>query len=201
MVEALRVARYLRVSRVDQNPALQDDETADVIARRGWKLTDTYTDHGISGSREKRPELDRLLRDARRGRFNLVCVWKADRLFRSLRAMVNTLDEWSALGIGFVSATEAFDTTTPQGKLLMHLTSAFAEFERNLIIERTKAGIAAAKRRNVHCGRPKLRLDDEHLRELRAEGMSIKKIAQTLGIGPSTVQRRLVVAANATATS
>ena len=107
----------------------------------------------------------------------------------------------SALGIGFVSATEAFDTTTPQGKLLMHLTSAFAEFERNLIIERTKAGIAAAKRRNVHCGRPKLRLDDEHLRELRAEGMSIKKIAQTLGIGPSTVQRWLVVAANATATS
>ena len=129
MVEALRVARYLRVSRVDQNPALQDDETADVIARRGWKLTDTYTDHGISGSREKRPELDRLLRDARRGRFNLVCVWKADRLFRSLRAMVNTLDEWSALGIGFVSATEAFDSTTPQGKLLMHLTSAFAEFD------------------------------------------------------------------------
>jgi DNA invertase Pin-like site-specific DNA recombinase len=151
MVEALRVARYLRVSRVDQNPALQDDETADVIARRGWKLTDTYTDHGISGSREKRPELDRLLRDARRGRFNLVCVWKADRLFRSLRAMVNTLDEWSALGIGFVSATEAFDTTTPQGKL-MHLTSAFAEFERNLIIERTKAGIAAAKRRKLREG-------------------------------------------------
>lgn len=201
MVEALRVARYLRVSRVDQNPALQDDETADLIARRGWKLTDTYTDHGISGSREKRPELDRLLRDARRGRFNFVCVWKADRLFRSLRAMVNTLDEWSALGIGFVSATEAFDTTTPQGKLLMHLTSAFAEFERNLIIERTKAGIAAAKRRNIHCGRPKLRLDDEHLRELRADGMSIKKIAKSLGVGPSTVQRRLVVVANTEATS
>jgi DNA invertase Pin-like site-specific DNA recombinase len=112
--------------------------------------------------------------------------------------MVNTLDEWSALGIGFVSATEAFDTTTPQGKLLMHLTSAFAEFERNLIIERTKAGIAAAKRRNVHCGRPKIRLDDEHLRELRAEGMSMKKIAETLGIGASTVQRRLLTVTEAT---
>jgi len=180
------------VSRIDQNPALQDDDTAEVTARRGWKLTDTYKDHGVSGTREKRPELDRLLRDARRRRMDLVIVWKADRLFRSLKAMVTTLDEWSALGIGFVSATEAFDTTTPQGKLLMHLTSAFAEFERNLIVERTRAGIAAAKRRNVHCGRPRLRLDDGHLRELRANGVPIVKIAEMLNVGASTIQRRLL---------
>lgn len=195
MPEPLRAVRYLRVSRVDQNPALQDDETAELILRRGWKLTETYSDHGVSGSREKRPELDRLVRDARRRRMDIVVVWKADRLFRSLKAMVTTLDEWSALGVGFVSATEAFDSTTPQGKLLMHLTSAFAEFERNLIIERTKAGIAAARRRGVHVGRPRARLDDDHLRDLRAEGWSVRKIAETLGVGASTVQRRLLGAA------
>jgi hypothetical protein len=101
----LRVARYLRVSRVEQNVSLQEDETAELIARRGWKLTGTYVDHGVSGSRESRPELDRLLRDARRGKIDVVVVWKADRLFRSLRAMVTTLDEWASLKVNFVSTT------------------------------------------------------------------------------------------------
>ncbi len=90
MADALRAARYLRVSKADQDPALQDDETAELIAKRGWKLMDTYTDHGISGRRERRPELDRLLRDVRRRRIDVVVVWKADRLFRSLKAMVTT---------------------------------------------------------------------------------------------------------------
>jgi DNA invertase Pin-like site-specific DNA recombinase len=181
------------VSKAEQDPALQDDETAELISKRGWKLVETFTDHGVSGSREKRPALDLLLRDARRRRIDVVVVWKADRLFRSLKAMVTTLDEWSALGVGFVSATEVFDSTTPQGKLLLHLTSAFAEFERNLIIERTKAGIAAARKRGVHVGRPRARVDGDHLRELRAGGMSVRQIAETLGVGISTVQRRLAV--------
>ncbi len=189
MTAAVRALRYLRVSRTDQNVALQDDETNELITRRGWSLIDTYIDHGVSSSREKRPALDRLLRDVRH-RGNVVVVWKADRLFRSLKAMVTTLDEWATIGVNFVSATEAFDRTTGQGRLLMHLTSAFAEFERNLIIERTRAGIAAAKRRNVHCGRPRVRLDDDQLRELRAGGMSVRKIAQSLHVGISTVQRR-----------
>lgn len=94
--------------------------------------------------------------------------------------------------MGFVSATEVFDSTTPQGKLLLHLTSAFAEFERNLIIERTKAGMAAARRRGTHVGRPRARLDHDRLQELRAEGFSVQRIATTLGIGVSTVQRRLL---------
>ena len=186
MTKILRAARYLRVSKAEQDPALQDDETAELIAKRGWKLLDTYIDHGVSGSREKRPQLDRLLLDVRRRRVDVVLVWKADRLFRSLKAMVTTLDEWAALGVGFVSATEVFDSTTPQGKLLLHVTSAFAEFERNLIIERTKAGIAAARRRGTHVGRPRARLDHDRLRELRAEGLSVRKIATTLGIGVST---------------
>lgn len=192
MADLVRVARYLRVSKAEQDPALQDDETAELIANRGWRLVETYVDHGVSGSREKRPALDHLHRDARRRRMDVVVVWKADRLFRSLKAMVNTLDEWAALGVGFVSATEVFDSTTPQGKLLLHLTSAFAEFERNLIVERTKAGIAAARRRGVHVGRPRARLDDAHLRELRAGGVAVRKVAQQLGISASTVQRRLL---------
>jgi len=200
MSTVLRAARYLRVSKAEQDPALQDDETSELISKRGWRLVETYTDHGVSGTREKRPSLDRLLLDARRRRVDVIVVWKADRLFRSLKAMVTTLDEWSALGIGFVSATEVFDSTTPQGKLLLHLTSAFAEFERNLIVERTKAGIAAARRRGVHVGRPRARVDQDHLRELRAGGMSVREIAERLSIGISTVQRRLL-AVNAGASS
>jgi DNA invertase Pin-like site-specific DNA recombinase len=187
----LRVARYLRVSRVEQNVSLQEDETAELIARRGWKLTGTYVDHGVSGSRESRPELDRLLRDARRGKIDVVVVWKADRLFRSLRAMVTTLDEWASLKVNFVSTTEVFDTTTLQGRLMLHLMSAFAEFERGVIVERTKAGIAAARRRGARIGRPRARLDGEHLRELRQRGMSVRQIAASMGVGSSTIQRRL----------
>lgn len=89
---------------------------------------------------------------ARRGAFDLVVVYRADRLFRSLKAMVVHLDELAALGIGFVSVTEPFDTTTPQGRLLLHLVSAFAEFEKGVLVERTKAGIAAARRRGAKSG-------------------------------------------------
>ncbi len=186
-----RVVRYLRVSRTEQDVALQDDETAQLVKRRGWSLVETYIDHGVSGARESRPALDRLRADARKGHFDAVITWRADRLFRSLRAMVNTLDEWNALGVGFVSATEIFDSTTPQGRLLMHVTSAFAEFERSLIAERTKAGIAAARRRGARIGRPPARLDDHGLRDLKDQGLSVRAIAATMGCGSSTVQRRI----------
>jgi DNA invertase Pin-like site-specific DNA recombinase len=139
----LRCVRYLRVSRADQREDLQDDETSDMIKRRGWQLTKTYTDHGVSGSRERRPQLDLMLEDAKRGRFDILIVWRSDRLFRSLKNMVNTLAELDALKIAFVSVTEVFDTTTPQGRLLLHLVSAFGQFERETIVERVRAGVAA----------------------------------------------------------
>ena len=191
MGTTVRVARYLRVSRAEQNVHLQEDETKELATRREWTITETYTDHGVSGIRDRRPQLDRLLADARKRKFDVVLVWKADRLFRSLRNMVITLDEWSAVGIGFVSATEVFDSTTPQGRLLMHLTSAFAEFERSVIVERTKAGIAAARRRGARIGRPRVRVDDDELRGLKEKGLSVREIAKTLNVGSSTVQRRL----------
>jgi DNA invertase Pin-like site-specific DNA recombinase len=192
-VGTIRAARYIRVSRADQSTGLQLDETEGMIARRGWTLADTYADHGVSGSRERRPELDRLMGDAHRRRVDVIVVWKADRLFRSTKAMITTLDEWANLGVDFVSTTEVFDSTTPQGRLLMQVTSAFAEFEKSLVVERTRAGIAAARRRGVHVGRPRVRLDDDELRGLRAEGVSVRKIAERLNIGVSTVQRRLAM--------
>jgi DNA invertase Pin-like site-specific DNA recombinase len=187
-----RVARYLRVSKIDQDPRLQDDETAEFIQRRGWELAGTYIDHGVSGARDKRPELDHLLEDARRRRkFDAVVVWKSDRLFRSLRHMVLTLDDLSSYGVAFVSVTEPFDTTCPSGKLLLHMVAAMSEFERGILIERVRAGVAAARRRGERLGRPPARLDDAELRRLRSEGWTMRRIAEHMGVGASTIQRRL----------
>lgn len=192
--KTIRVARYIRVSRSDQRPELQADETGQMIERRGWILADTYLDQGISGSRAHRPELDRMLADARRGRFDVLVVWRSDRLFRSLRHMVNVLDELAALNIGFASCTEVFDTTTPQGRLLLHLVSAFGEFERGVLIERTRAGIAAARRRGAKIGRPAVHVDVPRARALRSAGRSIREVARLLGIGAATLHRAIQTA-------
>lgn len=190
-MNALRAARYVRVSRLDQNPRLQEDETATFIERRGWQLTDTFVDHGVSGSRERRPELDRLLLDARKRRFDVLVVFRADRLFRSLKHMVVTLDELAALGINFASVNEPFDTTTPSGRLLLHLVSAMAEFEKAILVERTRAGVAAARRRGARIGRPRVHVDRDELVRLRDDKMSIRVIAKKLGVGTGTIQRAL----------
>jgi DNA invertase Pin-like site-specific DNA recombinase len=193
-MKTVRAAAYHRVSRADQNPELQQDEVAELIERRGWALARSYTDEGVSGSRDRRPELDQLLADARRRKFDLLVVWRADRLFRSLRHMVVTLDELAALGVGFVSVTEPFDTSTPSGRLLLHLVSAMAEFERSILIERTKAGLAAAIRRGVKVGRPRVEFDVDRARALRVEGKTYRQVAAELGVGAATVHRALATA-------
>lgn len=187
----MRVARYIRVSREDQRPGLQFDETAEFITRRGWELADTFHDQGVSGSKARRPELDRLLAAARSRRIDAVVVYKADRLFRSLHHMVNTLAELDALGVAFVSVTEPFDTTTPSGKLLLHMVAAMGQFERDLLIERTRSGIAAAKRRGKHCGRPRARFDLDRAQEMKASGLSLQAIGAELGVSASTLCRAL----------
>lgn len=187
----VRAAAYHRVSRSDQNPQLQQDEVAELIERRGWQLAGSYTDEGISGSRDRRPELDRLLADARRRRLDILVVWRSDRLFRSLKHMVTTLDELAAMGVGFVSVTEPFDTSTPSGRLLLHLVSAMAEFERSILIERTRAGLAAAIRRGVKVGRPRVVVDIDRARALRQEGKTFRQVARELGVGAATLHRAL----------
>jgi DNA invertase Pin-like site-specific DNA recombinase len=183
----LRAARYIRVSRSDQNPQLQTDESEQMIHRRGWTLGETFVDQGHSGSKEHRPALDRMMSEARKRSFDILLVWRADRLFRSLKHMVNCLGELSALGIEFVSVTEPFDTTTPQGRLLFHILASMAEFERGLLIERTLAGMAAARRRGAKIGRPRKQVDMKELRRLHREGMSIRKIASKMNLGSATV--------------
>jgi DNA invertase Pin-like site-specific DNA recombinase len=170
---------------------MQADETGDFIQRRGWTLHDTYLDQGISGSKDRRPELDRLLADARKRRFDILVVYRADRLFRSMKHMVVTLDELAALGVGFVSVNEPFDTTTPSGKLLLHLVSAMSEFEIGLLQERVRSALAAVVRRGGKLGRPRVNVDVNRALELRAKGLSIRAAAREMKIGAATLQRAL----------
>ncbi len=187
----LRVARYCRVSKLDQDPALQDHETGQLAAARGWEIVETYLDHGVSGARERRPALDKMMCDARKRRFDAILVWRSDRLFRSLRHMVETIEELAGLGVGFVSAREPLDTTTPSGKLMLHLVAAFAEFERSVLIERVRAGLAVARRKGKRLGRPRVRVDVERARELRGGGMPLRAVARELKVGVATLCRAL----------
>ena len=158
---------------------------------------DTFLDQGVSGAKVHRQELDRMMGAARRRAFDVLVVWRSDRLFRSLRHFVITLDELASLGIEFVSVTEPFDTTTPQGRLLIQIVSAFAEFERGVLIERTKAGLAAARRRGIRLGRPPVRIDEIKARSMRRDGKSFRTIARNLGVGASTLHRLLARDADA----
>lgn len=186
-----RAARYIRVSSTEQRPALQADETAEFVERRGWAMVNTFIDQGVSGSKTRRTGLESLMAAAHRREFDILVVWRSDRLFRSLRHMVNAIAEFAALGIQFVSVTEPFDTTTPQGQLLLHMVAAFAEFERGVLRERTRAGIAAARRRGARVGRPRKDVDVARVRELRAAGHSVRQIARALNVGATTIHRTL----------
>ena len=187
-----RAAIYVRVSTTDQNTALQLDEAKRMAEARGWSIALTFEDVGISGSKDRRPGLDALLAAARRRQFDVLLVWKADRLFRSVHHMVATLNDLAALRIDFASCTEPFDTSTPTGKLLLHICAAFAQFERDVIIERTVAGIAAARRRGTRIGRPRKRVDVERARELMALHQSLRLVAKEMGIGYGTLRSALV---------
>jgi DNA invertase Pin-like site-specific DNA recombinase len=189
----LRVARYIRVSKFEQRPALQSDETMQLIHARGWTLVDTYLDQGVSGTkgRDKRPELDRMMAEARKGRYDVCLVWRADRAARSLSMLLSIIEELSALGIDFVSCTEPFDSTTPHGKLILSLCGAFSAFERDILVERTRAGLDACRRRGIRVGRPRVFVDVARAILLRREGLSLRKIARKLGVGCATLCRAL----------
>jgi DNA invertase Pin-like site-specific DNA recombinase len=177
-----RAVIYARVSRSDQSIDLQLDEAGALVERRGWTLVETYRDEGISGAKASRPGLDAMFRAMQRGKFDVLIVWRSDRLFRSLSNMVATLGELSARNVDFVSVMEPFDTLTPSGKLLLHVVAAMAEFERALIAERSTAGIAAARRRGARLGRPTVPVDVERARELLASGLSRRAVARELAI-------------------
>lgn len=191
-----RVALYARVSTAEQNPALQLDELRMVATQRGWVVAGEFVDVGFSGTKDRRPELDRMMQIARRGRISTVACWRFDRFARSTRHLVVALEEFRTLGIDFISIRDSIDTTTPHGRFAFTLIAAVSALEVELIRERTVAGLQAARRRGKILGRPRVVIDIERAHQLRADGQSIRMIARTLGIAAATVQRSLQGAQN-----
>jgi DNA invertase Pin-like site-specific DNA recombinase len=170
---------------------MQLRELRDLCARRQWDVGGVFTDVGVSGFQERRPQLDQLLADCRKRRFDVVVVYRYDRFARSVRQLVNALAEFDALGIQFVSVNEGVDTSTPNGRLVFGIFATIAEFERELIRERVRSGLAAAKARGRRLGRPRRRFDVERVAELRATGCSWRAIGRELGVGVATARNAL----------
>jgi DNA invertase Pin-like site-specific DNA recombinase len=186
----MRTAIYARVSTNNgQDPTMQTRELREYIERRGWQLVGEYVDVGISGSKEKRPELDRLMADAHRRRFDCVVVWKFDRFARSVSHLLRALETFKAQGIEFVSFSEQMDTSTPAGKMVFTVLGAVAELERSLIVERVKAGLRNAKAKGKRIGRPHVFVDARRVALLRANGASWPAIAKELRVGVGTAYR------------
>jgi DNA invertase Pin-like site-specific DNA recombinase len=185
-----RCALYLRVSTVDQHPETQVHDLRQLAQQRGYEIVREYTDR-ITGTKAKRPGLVELLRDARRGRFEVVLVWASDRLARSVRHFLEVLDELNHLGIEFVSFREQLDTGGPLGRAIVVIIGAVAELERNLIVERVRAGMRRAKLEGRRIGRKSLVVDREALLQERAHGRSLTQIAHTFRISRASVSRLL----------
>lgn len=187
-----RVALYARVSTLNgQNPEMQLAELREYAARRGWMVAGEYVDLGVSGSKESRPELNRMIQDAHRRRFDAVLCWKLDRLGRSLKHLVTTIEDLASYGVSFVALRDNLDLSTPSGRLMMHIIGAMAEFERELIRERVTAGIAAARKRGARIGRPKTCISADKVQALRDAGTPWRAIAKRLGVGTGTAVRAL----------
>jgi DNA invertase Pin-like site-specific DNA recombinase len=186
-----RVAIYGRVSTTNhgQDVTMQTTELEQFAQARGWRLVDSYLDIGISGAKDKRPELDRLMTDAHRRKFDVVIVWKFDRFARSVSHLLRALETFNALGIGFVSLSESLDTSTPAGKMVFTVLGAVAELERSLIAERVRAGLRNARAKGKRLGRPRTIVDSTTVGRLRSQGGTWRAIATQLGVGIATVYR------------
>jgi DNA invertase Pin-like site-specific DNA recombinase len=187
----IRVAIYARVSTTNhgQDVGLQTRELRQFAETRGWTVAGEYVDAGVSGAKDSRPELNRLMADAHKRRFDAVCVWRFDRFARSVSHLLRALETFKALGIDFVSYSEQMDTSTPTGKMVFTVLGAVAELERSLIVERVRAGLRNARARGKRLGRPRAVVDASRVNALRAQGMGWKKIAVELGIGVGTLYR------------
>lgn len=187
---ARTVALYARVSTMEQNCEVQLADLRRYASQR-FGRTCEYVDVGVSGAQRRRPQLDSLMGDAHKRLFDVVLVWKFDRFARSVKHLVDSLEEFRALGVDFISYTEGVDTTTPSGQLLFHIMGAVAQFERDLIAERVRAGIAYARAMGKRIGRPPSVVDIAEILRLRGQGMSLRAIAKSLNIPVSRVRRAL----------
>ena len=185
-----RAAIYARVSTLwGQSPQMQLDVLREYAARRGLAVVAEFVDQGVSGARDQRPELDRLMVGARRRAFDLVLVYRFDRFARSVRHLVTALDEFQALGIEFVSYGESVDTSTPMGRAMFSIVAALAELERDIIVERSVEGQRRARARGKHIGRPRRPVDAARILRLRTEGRSLRAIARATGASRTVITR------------
>jgi DNA invertase Pin-like site-specific DNA recombinase len=185
------VAIYTRVSTKDQSCEMQLRDLRAYCTARGFAVTSEYVDHGESGAKDSRPELNRLMGDARKRQFDAIVVWRFDRFARSTKHLLLALEEFRSLGIQFISYQENIDTASPLGQALFTIISAVAQLERDLIRERVTAGIRNARAHGKQLGRPQRILDGEQMLRMRAEGASLRQIAAALGIGYGTIRMRL----------
>jgi DNA invertase Pin-like site-specific DNA recombinase len=190
----MKAAIYARVSTANngQDPRVQTRELGEFCERRGWTLVPEYVDIGISGTKEKRPALDRLMADAYKRCFDVVIVWRFDRFARSVSHLLRALETFQTLGIEFVSLSEQMDTSTPTGKMVFTVLGAVAELERSLIVERVKAGLRNARAKGKRLGRPRKTVEAGRITALRAQGLSLRAIASELGVGLATLHRASV---------
>ncbi len=185
----MKAAIYCRVSTTEQNASMQVEELRAYCSRRQWEIAEEFVDAGVSGSKESRPALNRLLADAKRRKFDAVLVYRYDRFARSLRHLVNALAEFDALGIHFVSLHEGVDTSTPNGRLVFGIFASIAEFERELIRGRVRSGLAAARARGKRLGRPVVSVDTARITALRVSGASWRAIGTEMGMCRETLRR------------
>ena len=189
----MRAAVYARISTKDrgQNTDMQMRELREYCARRKWEIATEFVDAGISGGKERRPELDKLMADAKRRRFDAVVVYRYDRFARSLRHLVNALEEFRALGVEFVSIHEGVDTSTPNGRLIFGIFGSIAEFERELIRDRVRSGLRNAKAKGKRLGRPRVAVDRGRIARLRESGASWSEVCVATGLSAGTARRSL----------
>ena len=185
-----RAVFYLRVSSVDQHVETQLHDLRQLAAQRGLEIVKEYTDR-ISGAKARRPGLDELMQDARRGRFDVVLVWASDRIARSVKHFLEVLDELNRLEVEFVSFRENIDTGGPLGRAVVVIIGAIAELERSLIVERVRAGMRRARLEGRHIGRNPLVVDREAIHRERCQGQSIRQIAKEHRVSTATIQRVL----------
>jgi len=193
-LKSKRAAVYVRVSSGEQNTGAQERALRDYVQRRGWKLQQIYRDQGVSGASSNRPALNELMKACRRGSVDVVLVWRFDRFARSLKQLMSGLEMCRALGIDFVSVTESVDTSLPSGELVFQMIGAVAQFERSLIGERVKSGLANARAKGKALGRPPLRkLSRAEACQLRKERLQrhvpFRSLAKKFGVSVWTAHR------------
>ena len=185
----INAAIYARVSTLNagQDPTMQTRELEEYCQRRGWRIYATYVDDGVSGKKDSKPQLNRMMRDAHERRFDIVVEWRFDRFARSVSHLLRALETFDSQGVQFVSLSEQVDTGTPIGKMVFTVLGAVAELERNLIAERVRAGLRHARSKGKELGRPKKSVSPIEVRSMQAAGLSWRAIARKLGLSVGTV--------------